>query len=281
MLFLLAEVKLLTISGSYAMYPVIYEIKKSFEQRYNVKINLIAGGSGKGISDLISKSADIAMVARDPYDVEINKGVIPIKVYIDAVFIIVSAKNPAIEKLLKTPLNKKILEDIFITGRISKFSDLSIDLDKRINVYTRSDSAGSAQTLAKFLGKKQEDIIGVGIFSDTGIVDVISKDRYGISYANLPFIDFKNVKVIPFDINSNGIVDGFEVINSSADAKRLIRHGYPLSRYCYFFIRKDSGKIVKDFVRYVLIDSKKIIEKSQLTVPLSDNEILVEIEKIK
>lgn len=273
MIFLLAELKLITISGSYAMYPVIEMIKNEFEKTYDVKVNLIAGGSGKGMSDLFANSAQIAMLAREPSIEELKKEIIPVKVYKDAVFIVANAKNPAIEKLVKTPLSKNTLKNIFITGKIKKFSELGCELDKKINVYTRSDSAGSADTLAKFLDAKQEELLGIGVFGDTGIVNVVKKDIYAISYANLPFIDFNNVIILPIE-------ESPAPVKTKEDAIKLINRNYPLSRYCYLVIRKDAKHETKKFIKFVL-ENARLIEKSGLGVPLSEAELKESLEKIK
>ena len=41
---------------------------------------------------------------------------------------------------------------------------------EKINVYTRSDACGAAEMWAKYMGKKQEDLKGIGIYGDPGMM---------------------------------------------------------------------------------------------------------------
>jgi phosphate transport system substrate-binding protein len=44
-----------------------------------------------------------------------------------------------------------------------------------IHVYTRSDAAGAPDVWAKHLGKKQENLLGIGVFGDPGLAAAASK----------------------------------------------------------------------------------------------------------
>ena len=56
-----------------------------------------------------------------------------------------------------------------------------------IHVYTRSDAAGAPETWAKYLGKKQENLQGIGVYGDPGLLDAVVKDPLGIGYNNLNY----------------------------------------------------------------------------------------------
>jgi phosphate transport system substrate-binding protein len=50
------------------------------------------------------------------------------------------------------------------------------------------DAAGAPETWAKYLGnKKQEDLLGIGVFGDPGIAEAVAKDPLGIGYNNLGY----------------------------------------------------------------------------------------------
>jgi len=51
--------------------------------------------------------------------------------------------------------------------------------------YTRSDACGAAENVAKFFGKKQEDLLGVGVFGDPGLAQAVKKDPLGIGINNI------------------------------------------------------------------------------------------------
>jgi phosphate transport system substrate-binding protein len=51
------------------------------------------------------------------------------------------------------------------------------EIKDEIHVYTRSDSAGAADTWAKYLGdKKQDSLKGIGVNADPGVLTAVQKD---------------------------------------------------------------------------------------------------------
>lgn len=56
---------ILTVSGSSTVQPLMIEFAKVYQNKYDVKINIIGGGSGKGINDVKNGVADIGMISRD------------------------------------------------------------------------------------------------------------------------------------------------------------------------------------------------------------------------
>ena len=56
----------------------------------DVRIDISAGGAGKGIADVLGGMVEIGMVSREIYPEELNKGAFPIAVTKDAVVAVVS-----------------------------------------------------------------------------------------------------------------------------------------------------------------------------------------------
>ena len=91
-----------TLSGAWAIYPTAVAWGTAFQALHpKVKVDVSAGGAGKGAADAIAGLADIGMVSRDPDPAEIKKGIVPIYILHDAIFPMVSEKNPALGDLLK------------------------------------------------------------------------------------------------------------------------------------------------------------------------------------
>ena len=64
-----------------------------------------------------------------------------------------------------------------------------------IHVYTRSDACGGGEMWAKFFGKKQEDLLGSGVFGDPGLAQAVKKDPLGIGFNNIGYVyDSNNQK---------------------------------------------------------------------------------------
>jgi phosphate transport system substrate-binding protein len=63
------------ISGAWALYPMMVTWGEEFRKVYpNVRIDISAGGAGKGIADALAGMVDIGMVSRDIRPEEIKPG---------------------------------------------------------------------------------------------------------------------------------------------------------------------------------------------------------------
>ena len=72
------------------------------------------------------------------------------------------------------------------------------------------------------MGKKQEDLLGIGVFGDPGLNEAVRKDALGIGFNNINYAyDATTLKpmagtaILPIDLNDNGKID--------ADGKLLRR----------------------------------------------------------
>ncbi|MCF6154639.1 MAG: phosphate ABC transporter substrate-binding protein [Candidatus Brocadia sp.] len=268
-----------TLSGAWAIYPTAVAWGNAFQALHpRVKVDVSAGGAGKGASDAIAGLVDIGMVSRDPDPAEIKKGIVPIYILHDAVFPVVSEKNPALGGLLKKGVKKQTLIELYIKGIIESW-DVVVGnkVGKPVHVYTRSDSCGAAASWAKYLGnKKQEDLKGVGIYGDPGVIEAAKKDPVGIGYGNFSFVFtregkvLKGIKLIPIDSNENGIADPDEIYESREAAIKAIRSGrYPATRKNYFFVKGKPQGIVKEFIKFALSDEgAKIVDEAGTSLPV-------------
>jgi phosphate transport system substrate-binding protein len=271
-----------TLSGAWAIYPTAVAWAEGFQKRYpKVKIDVSAGGAGKGAADAIAGLVDIGMVSRDPDPSEIKKGIVPVYILHDAVYPVISDKNPALNDLLKKGIKRQNWIDIYISGLITTWDEVvGRKLEKKIHVYTRSDSCGAAASWAAYLGKKQEDLRGVGIYADPGILEAAKRDPVGIGYSNFSYVFtregtvVKGARLVPIDSNENGIVDPDEIYESRDAAIKAIRAGrYPATRKNYFFVKGKPKGIVKEFIEFALSDEgTKIVEEVGTSLSLSKQE---------
>ncbi|MDP2830634.1 MAG: substrate-binding domain-containing protein [Candidatus Omnitrophota bacterium] len=180
----------ITLAGAWANYPTAVAWSEAFQKKYpKVRIDVSAGGAGKGAADAIAGLVDIGMVSRDPDPAEIKKGIVPVYILHDAVFPVTSEKNPALADLLKKGVKKQTLVDIYISGLITTWDQvIGSKVDKKIHLYTRSDSCGAAQSWAAYLGKKQEDLKGVGIYGGPGLLEAAKRDPIGVGYNYRPWV---------------------------------------------------------------------------------------------
>ncbi len=280
-----------TLSGAWAIYPTAVAWAEAFQKIHpKVKIDVSAGGAGKGAADAIAGLVDIGMVSRDPDLTEIKKGIVPVYILHDAVFPVVSDKNPALADFLKKGVKRQAWIDIYIAGIITTWDEvIGRKIDKKLHVYTRSDSCGAAQSWAVYLGKKQEDLRGVGIYGDPGLLEAAKRDPIGLGFNNFSYIFtrdgtiVKGARIVPIDSNENGIADADEIYESRDAAIKAIRSGrYPATRKNYFFVKGKPNGLVKEFIEFALSEEgTRIVDETGTSLSLVKTERAKVLESIK
>ena len=283
----------IAISGAFALYPMMTRWAEEYRKIYpDVQFDVSAGGAGKGMTDALSNAVEIGMVSRDITPEEETQGAYWVPVVIDAVFPTINAENPVLDTLLKKPLNKETFTKIFITGEIKTWGDAIGDpsITDEIHVYTRSDSCGAAETWAKYLGSKQEDLLGIGVNSDPALLDAVVNDPLGIGYNNLNYaFDISTGKTVtgslvtPIDVNENGVTDPDELLESTAEAVAAVAEGkYPAppARKLNLVTNGKPEGIVQSFIIWVLTDGQQYVNESGY-ITLTESQIQEALGKVQ
>ena len=106
----------ITLSGAFALYPLVVKWAEEFKKlNPNVRIDISAGGAGKGMTDALAKVVDLGMVSREVYPPELEKGAIGFAVAKDAVIPTINENNPVIKDLLQTGLTQEAAKKLWIT----------------------------------------------------------------------------------------------------------------------------------------------------------------------
>ncbi len=88
----------LSLSGAFALYPLAVQWAEEFRSIYpDVRVDISAGGAGKGMTDALAGVVDLGMVSREVYPPEEAKGAVGFAVAKDAVAATVNAANPKIK----------------------------------------------------------------------------------------------------------------------------------------------------------------------------------------
>ncbi len=284
----------LNFSGAFALYPLAIKWSEEYQKEHpDVRFNISAGGAGKGMADALSGTVDLGMFSREIEPTEKEKGIWWVGLCIDAVIPTISADNPYKDQLHERGLTKEEFRAIFIDGTITDWSTiLQLDEPCNIEVYTRSDACGAAGTWASYLGGKQEDIKGVGIYGDPALAEVAMKNYKSIAYNNNAFIYDVNtglkrpgIETIPIDINSNGMIDPEEDFYTTFDALlKAIGEGYypsPPARELYFVAK---GKPIKEstlsFIKWTLTDGQQFVKEAGY-VPITQEKIDHYLKKLE
>jgi phosphate transport system substrate-binding protein len=267
----------ISISGAFALYPMVIRWADEYKKiNPGVRFDISAGGAGKGISDALNGMVEIGMVSREIYPEELKKGAFPIAVTKDAVVAVVNELNPALNEIMTKGLKKDAANNIWITGRYTTWAQaFGAKQSSPIHIYTRSDACGAAEMWAKFFGKKQEDLLGVGVFGDPGLAQAVRKDPLGIGFNNIGYAydattrkQIKGLRVVPVDLNNNGKIDSDEDFYASMDdliaAIASGKYPSPPSRELFFVMKGNpkNNRVLTEFIRWVLTDGQKFVNEA-------------------
>jgi phosphate transport system substrate-binding protein len=284
----------ISISGAFALYPMTAKWAEEFQKKYpDIKIDISAGGAGKGMTDVLAGMVDLAMFSREVSQAEIDKGAWYIAVTKDAVLPTISSQNPVLADLKKIGFSREIFQEIYLSDKTFSWGEI-LDLSDRskINVYTRSDACGAAEMWGKYLGKNQESLLGVGVYGDPGIADAVKNDKFGIGFNNVIFaydintrLKYEGMEVIPIDLNGNRVIDPEENFYSSLDSVTFAiqsgRYPSPPARDLYFVSKgKPNKKIIFLFLQWVLNEGQQFVHEGGY-VNLPDENIKTELLKIQ
>ncbi|MCF8373733.1 MAG: substrate-binding domain-containing protein [Bacteroidales bacterium] len=284
----------ITLSGAFALYPLVIKWSEEYQKEHpDVRFNISAGGAGKGMADALAGVVDLGMFSREISQEEKNQGVWWTGLTIDAVIPTISAQNPWLETIKTRGLTRDEFAKIFLYGTCTDWDELlKTGNPKGISVFTRSDACGAAETWAKYMGGKQENLQGIGIFGDPGIAEAVAKDPTSIGFSNCNYAyDVKTgkkragVEVAPIDINENGTLDPEEdfYYDFSLVLKAIAGGIYPSppARELYFVAKgKPQKESVLQFIRWTLTDGQKFIAEAGY-VPISQSKIDEYLGKLK
>ncbi len=240
----------LRVSGAWALYPLMVRWADVYQrQTPGLRIEVSAGGAGKGMSDCLSGLVDLAMVSRDLRPEELRQGARPVPVARDAVFAVVSAG--ATPDLIRTGLTRQAAQETFLQEK-----------GTGLRIYTRSDACGAAETWAAWLGARQEQLQGTAVFGDPGIAEAVRRDGRAMGYNNLAFafdprtgLPPAGLQIVCLDRNGNGRVDPDEDVTTRAKAMAAVAEGRypsPPARDLFLVSKGAPSPEVRSFLTWIL-----------------------------
>ncbi len=272
------------VSGAFALYPMMLKWGEEYKKLHpKVNFDIQAGGAGKGMTDALGGLVDIGMVSRKITAAEEEKGAYWISITKDAVVPTVNKNNPVLAQLKTNGLKREVFEKIFINETITTWGQATgTSTADKINVYTRSDSAGAAESWALYLGNyKQENLKNIGVNGDSGLAQAVREDKLGIGYNNIGFAYDANTKkpvegieIIPLDLNSNGKIDEnenfYDTMDKIVEAIGTGNYPSPPARDLNLVTKGKPNGIVNDFIKWTLTDGQQYIpEQGYVVLPQS------------
>ncbi|MBA4421319.1 MAG: phosphate ABC transporter substrate-binding protein [Anaerolinea sp.] len=284
----------LSVSGAFALYPLMVKWAEVYQaENPDVIIDVSAGGAGKGMSDALAGAVDIGMVSRGIAQEELDLGAYTIGVTKDAVFGTVSAQNPYLADILKMGISQKTLAGIYLTGQITTWGQVlgKPEITDEIHVYTRSDACGAGEMWVKYLGgKNQEELLGIGVNADPGVLEAVIKDPLGIGYNNLNYaydittgVPVAGARVIPLDVNENSQVDVEELLDTQSQAVDAIssgRYPSPPARALNLVTKGKPTGTTMEFIAWILTDGQQYVAEAGY-IALTPDELIESQNRLK
>jgi phosphate transport system substrate-binding protein len=284
----------ITISGAWALYPLVVRWGEEFQRLHpKVEFDISAGGAGKGVADVLGRLADLGMVSRAIHPEEEAKGALGIAVAKDAVFLTANERNPVLSDLLARGVKREALIDLWVHKRIKTWGELvgRPEVADPINLYTRSDACGAGQTWAEYLGHKQEDLKGIGVYGDPGLAQAVAADPLGLGYNNLNYAydattgrPAPGLVVLPLDFDGDGRVGpGEGPYSTKAEAIQAVAQGWvpaPPARDLYLVTLGKPSGLVREFLLWALSEGQRFVAEAGY-IQLSPAQLEEQIRRIK
>jgi phosphate transport system substrate-binding protein len=279
------------VSGAWALYPMMVKWAEEFQKLHpKVRIDISAGGAGKGMADALAQAVDIGMVSREIRPEEIDQGANFVPVVKDAVFPTISASNPVWEALSQKGVQRQTFVALFIEGEpLTWGSVVGTDSGDSVNVYTRSDACGAAETWAKYLGAEQEDLKDIAVYGDPGLAEAVKTDPLGVGYNNLNYaydmntgLPVQGLQVVPIDVNENGEVDPEEDLSTKERALEAVMAGVypsPPARDLYLVTQTEFIGLTAEFVRWILTEGQQYLAEVGY-ISLTEDQISGALDKL-
>ncbi|MFI3299730.1 MAG: PstS family phosphate ABC transporter substrate-binding protein [Rikenellaceae bacterium] len=264
------------ISGAFALYPMVSKWAAEFTKIYpKVKIDISAGGSGKGITDALSEMVDIGMISRELTQGELELGAVVVPVVRDAVVLVANAKNPDIIDLMTKGVSIREARTLWSgSGKMTWGQLLGTESTKAVHLYTRADASGASETIAHLVGTYAEKLAGTAVYSDPGVASVVQRDKLALGYTSLAYAYnlrtgkfHRDIFVVPLDLNDDGVISLEEsfYMDIAKFRKAVIEGKYPTppARFLYFVISKNNkSPEVEAFVDFILTRGQQYAPQS-------------------
>lgn len=223
--------------------------EKYMQDNPQESVAVTGGGSGTGISSLISSTCDITMSSRNIKDKEIalakEKGIYPYetKVALDGLAVVVNPRNPV------SRLTIEQLAQIF-TGRVSNWKEFGGE-DLKIVILSREVNSGThvyfkEHVLRKGDANLQEEFAPSALLlpSSQAIADEVAGNPSAIGYYGMGYISPRQK---PLLIAKDGKSE-----YEAPTIENVLNGKYPISRPLFLYSNGQPQGLVKKFVDFCL-----------------------------
>ncbi|TRZ40015.1 phosphate ABC transporter substrate-binding protein [Niallia circulans] len=246
----------LVVSGSSAMQPLIAAAAEEFmAENPNADIQVNAGGSGTGLSQVSEGSVDIGN--SDVYAEE-KEGIDAAKLVDHKVAVvgIAAAVNPNVGI---TDISKEDLIKVF-TGKITNWKDVG-GKDQKIVLVNRPDSSGTRAVFNKFGLDGATPAEGITEDSSNTVKKILKETEGAVGYLAFSYFTDNSVKALA--------VDGVEAKEENVQTGK-----FPIWAYQHSYTKGEAAGLGKSFLDYVMSDDiQSTLLKQQGYLPVTEMKV--------
>ena len=223
--------------------------EKYMEKNTNDFVAVTGGGSGTGLSSLISGTCDIAMSSRNIKEKEISlakrKGINPneIKIALDGLAVVVNPNNPV------SKLTIDQLAGIF-TGKIVNWKELG-GKDEKIVILSREVNSGTHVYFKEHVlrnndpnSKEEFAPRALLLSSSQAIADEVAGNSAAIGYYGMGYISAKQKPI--------AVAKDEKSEYEAPTIENVVNGKYPISRPLFIYTNGSPQGLVKKFIDFML-----------------------------
>lgn len=246
----------LVISGSSAMQPLIAAAAEEFmAENPNADVQVNAGGSGTGLSQVSEGSVDIGnsdVYAEEKEGIKADE-LVDHKV---AVVGITAAVNPNVGI---TDISKEDLIKVF-TGKITNWKDVG-GKDQKIVLVNRPDSSGTRAVFNKFGLDDATPAEGITEDSSNTVKKILTETEGAVGYLAFSYFTDDSITALS--------VDGVE-----AKEENVQNGTFPIWAYQHSYTKGEPKGLTKSFLDYVMSeDIQSTLLKEQGYLPVTEMKV--------
>ena len=246
----------LVVSGSSAMQPLIAAAAEEFmAENPNADVQVNAGGSGTGLSQVAEGSVDIGnsdVYAEEKEGISADE-LVDHKV---AVVGITAAVNPNVGI---TNISKEDLIKVF-TGKITNWKDVG-GKDQKIVLVNRPDSSGTRAVFNKFGLDDATPAEGITEDSSNTVKKILKETEGAVGYLAFSYFTDESITALS--------VDGVE-----AKEENVQNGTFPIWAYQHSYTKGEPKGLTKSFLDYVMSEEiQTTLLKDQGYLPVTEMKV--------
>jgi phosphate transport system substrate-binding protein len=243
----------ITVVGSSTVSPLMAEIAKDFEKsKPDVRIDVQAGGSSRGITDVRNGVAEVGMVSRALKPDEADLGYTLIAR--DGVSMIVHRDNPV------PGLSKAQLVEIY-TGKITNWSQVG-GPDLAITVVSKAEGRSTLEVFSDYVGLSYKDIKAQMIIGDNQQgIQAVSSTPGAITYVSIGTAEYEA---------GNGAAIRLVPLDGMTPTTQAVAEGrFPMVRELNLVYKSPAAPNVQALIQHTASPKAVEIIRGQYMVPVS------------